>query len=270
MNRSELKLFFDHLHPVIGMVHLLPLPGSPGYGGDMASVHAAAEQDAAALVSSGAAAVMVENFGDAPFYPGRVPAITIAAMAAVLQNLVQTTRLPVGVNVLRNDGVAALSIAEATGARFIRVNVLSGAVIADQGLITAEAHDILRLRRHLSSDVKIFADVRVKHASPLGDVPLVREAEDLLQRAHADAIICTGSASGAEIEFADLIRLRNEFPDAALVAGSGVNPGNAEKIFQLADAAIVGTALKYEGKISNRIDPKKVQELLRIVKGLGD
>ena len=268
MNRQALQDFFGCPRAVIGMVHLLPLPGSPGYGNAMAPVHAAAEQDAATLRDSGVAALMVENFGDAPFYPGRVPAITIAAMAAVLQNLVQNLDLPVGVNVLRNDGVAALSVAAAAGAHFIRVNVLSGAVIADQGMIIAEAHEILRLRRYLHCDVKIFADVRVKHASSLAEIPLVREAEDLLQRAHADAVICTGSASGAQIEFADLIRLRNELPQAAIIAGSGVNADNAGKIFQLADAAIVGTALKYENKISNRIDPNKAQELLRIVKGL--
>src|SRR4051795_9681702 len=129
---------------VIGMVHLAPLPGSPGYGSDVASVRDAALRDAAALADGGVDGVMIENFGDVPFFPGRVPAYVVAHMTAIAAEVRARVALPLGINVLRNDGLSALAVAHACGAEFIRVNVLCGARVADQGLLQGIAHDLLR------------------------------------------------------------------------------------------------------------------------------
>src|SRR3990172_4533848 len=152
---------------LIGMVHLLPLPGSPGWGGSMAEVVERALADARALEAGGLHALLVENHGDAPFTAGRVDAATAAAMTAVNSETRRNASPPLGVNVLKNDAQSALAIAAATGACFIRVNVHVGAVVGDQGIIQSDAYNTLRLRRLLGADVKIFADVQVKHGVPL-------------------------------------------------------------------------------------------------------
>jgi membrane complex biogenesis BtpA family protein len=134
--------------PVVGMIHLPPLPGSPGWGGVWSTVEAAALADADALAEGGAGAIMVENFHDVPFYPEEVPPITVAALTALIGAMRRRhPRLPAGVNVLRNDARAAVSIAAVTGAAFVRVNVHAGSAVTDQGLLHGRAHETLRLRR---------------------------------------------------------------------------------------------------------------------------
>ena len=137
---------------LIGMVHLLPLPGSPRWGGEMDRVVRRAVEDARALKAGGMDAIVVENYGDVPFTPGRVEAATVAAMTAVIIEVTKTISLPIGVNVLKNDARSGLAIAAATGARFIRVNIHVGAVVADQGLIQSDAYSTLRDRRLLLAE----------------------------------------------------------------------------------------------------------------------
>ena len=266
MNREQIRQFFDSDQPVIGMVHLEPLPGSPRYSGNMQTVLQAAEQDASTLAQGGVSALLIENFGDVPFYPERVPAETLAAMAAVSQHLRTRFSLPLGINVLRNDGYAAIAVAAATGAQFIRVNILSGAAVTDQGLIQGQAHAILRLRSALAAEVKIFADVLVKHASPLGAVEMTQQAAELIERSLADALICTGAMTGAAIDRQRLQDLRQAVPSAALIAGSGVDAGNIQEIFKSADAVIVGTSIKQQQIVTNRVDPERLRKLMAAIK----
>ena len=161
-------------HPIVlGMVHLLPLPGSPGYSPGGPAAIDAALADAEALVDGGVDGLIVENYGDAPFYPTAVPPETVANVAAVVLAIRQRFACPIGVNVLRNDGLAALAIAQATNANFIRVNVLASARVTDQGLIQGIAHELLRKRQALNSgQIQIFADVDVKHSAPLAARPI--------------------------------------------------------------------------------------------------
>src|SRR5260221_195002 len=143
---------------VIGMVHLAPLPGAPLYEGSLQDVLARALADAEALAAGGVDAIAVENFGDRPFRKSRVDPETIAAMTRVITELARSVALPFGVNVLRNDASAALAIAAATGAAFIRVNVHTGAVVADQGIIEGEAAETLRRRSLVPPGGRDFAD----------------------------------------------------------------------------------------------------------------
>ena len=184
--------------PVIGMVHAPPLPGSPRYGGDPEAARDAMLRDAEALVKGGIDGLLLENFGDAPFWPRRVPAATVAHMTALAAELKRRFRVPLGINVLRNDGQSALAIAAAVGAQFIRVNVLCGARLTDQGLLEGIAAKLLRDRAALgASVVKIFADVNVKHSAPLAARPLDDEARELVERGGADGLIVTGPSTRA-------------------------------------------------------------------------
>ncbi len=234
--------------PLVGMIHLAPRPGSPGWEGDLAAVETAALADADALVEGGAGAALVENFHDVPFHPARVPPVTVAAMAVLVAAVRRRhPRLPVGVNVLRNDAASALAVAAATGARFMRVNVHIGAALADQGPLRGRAHDTLRARRSLGADVGILADLRVKHAAPLAPRPLAEEARDLRHRGLADAVIVTGAATGEPTDPEELRAARAALPDAPLLVGSGMTAESAGRYAPWADGCIVGTGLQSRG-----------------------
>jgi membrane complex biogenesis BtpA family protein len=239
-------------HPLFGMVHLEPLPGSPLFS-SMNRVIEAALSDAVALSDGGAAGIIIENFGDRPFAKSRVEPETVAAMTRVVTEIARQVQIPLGINVLRNDAVSALSIAAATGAAFIRVNVHTGAMVTDQGVIEGTAHETLRKRSAIAPAVLIFADYLVKHAAPLGPV----SASDLRERGLADALIVTGPATGAAADPQRLHFLRAEI-DAPILIGSGVNAENAHS-FHEADGAIVGSSLKRDGRVD--------RELVRAVVG---
>ena len=240
---------------VFGMVHLDALPGAPLFR-SLEEVIGRALADVRALVRGGCDGFIVENFGDRPFTRGRVEAETVAAMTRVVTEVGREASLPFGVNVLRNDALSALAIAAATGAAFIRVNVHTGAAVTDQGVIEGEAYATLRKRTTLAPDVLIFADHLVKHATPMGEVSV----RDLRLRGLADAIIITGSETGAAADPSRLESVRAEV-DAPLLVGSGLTAANAAT-FAAADAAIVGTSLKREG----RVDADRVRQVVEAFK----
>ena len=248
---------------VIGMVHLPPLPGSPRWEGSMVRVVASALIDARALIDGGADALLVENFGDAPFTPGRVEPATVAAMSVVAAEIRRALpRAPLGVNVLKNDARAALAVAAAVGAEFIRVNVHAGAVLADQGIVQSDAYGTLRDRRLLGVDVAIFADVGGKHAVPLAPVELEQTARDLVHRGLADALVVSGPATGQATPLAEVKRVRSAVPNVPLLIGSGVTAETAAEFLSVADGLIVGTSVKRDGDVEQPVDRARVEKLV--------
>ncbi|PSB55929.1 phosphorybosylanthranilate isomerase, partial [Chroococcidiopsis cubana CCALA 043] len=200
----DLNQTFKTDRPIIGVVHLLPLPTSARWGGSLAAVIDRAEQEATALASGGVDGIIVENFFDAPFVKERVDPAVVSAMTLIVQRLKQLVTLPIGLNVLRNDAHSGLAIASCVQAQFIRVNVLTGVMATDQGIIEGQAHSLLRYRRELGSDVKIFADVLVKHARPLSSTNLTNAVQDTIERGLADAVILSGWATGNPPNLEDL------------------------------------------------------------------
>lgn len=249
---------------VIGVCHVPPLPGSPRFGGSVARLRAWVQRDAAALVEGGVHGLIVENFGDVPFFPRRVPAHVVAHMTIIAADLKRETGLPVGVNVLRNDGRSALAVAHAAGADFIRVNVLSHARVADQGVLEAIAHDLLRERAALdAAHIRIWADVNVKESTPLGQpLSIADEVADTLQRGLADAVIVSGANTGSG---ADLVQLQFAFAAAGaapVFVGSGISAENVSAYLPYADGFIVGTSLKTDGVVGNPVDVARVRRLM--------
>ena len=253
---------FQTANPAIGVIHLLPLPTSARWQGDLQAVVARAEQEATALASGGAHGVIVENFFDAPFPKSNVDPAVVSAMTLVVQRLKHLVMLPIGINVLRNDARSALAIATCTGASFIRVNVLTGTMATDQGLIEGEAHNVLRYRRELGSDVKILADVLVKHASPLGLPNLTTAVEDTIHRGLADGVILSGWATGRPPSLEDLELARAAAGDTPLFVGSGADWNNIGDLVQHADGVIVSSSLKRKGKIEEPVDPIRVRQFV--------
>ncbi|HEY9775952.1 MAG TPA: BtpA/SgcQ family protein [Planktothrix sp.] len=264
-----LEELFATNKPVIGVIHLLPLPGSPRWDGHMEPVCLRAEQEAAALATGGVDAIIVENFFDAPFTRGRVDTATACAMAVVIKRMQAICDLPIGVNVLRNDGLSALAIASAVGAQFIRINVMTGAMVTDQGIIQGDAHDLLMYRKQLLAhkQVKILADVMVKHATPLGaeaDIELM--AKDTVMRALADGIIVSGAATGDPPRESDLQAVRKAVPSTPLFVGSGTGLDNVGTLLRTADGIIVASSLKRQGLLENPVDVERVRALVGAVK----
>lgn len=247
----------------IGVLHLLPLPGSPRWAGSMAEVCDRASADAQAFVDGGADALVVENFGDVPFTSKRVPAETVAAMATVATQLRQSGQLsvPFGFNVLRNDPLSGLALAATCGGEFIRVNVHSGAMVTDQGVIEGQAFDTVRQRQQLCPNVSIWADVHVKHAEPLANGSLEDAARDALHRGLADALIVSGTATGQSVDVDDLRVVRQACPDAKIYVGSGASVDSAPRLLEFADGLIVGTSVKVDGFLAQPVAIDRVQAL---------
>lgn len=258
----KLDQLFNVNQPVIGVLHLPALPGSPENQCDLSSIREWLRRDAEALADGGVDGFLLENFGDAPFYPARVPAHTVAFMTVLGREVKARFDLPLGINVLRNDAVSALAVATAIGAEFIRVNVYTGARVTDQGIIQGEAHEILRLRKWLDSRVKVFADVAVKHSAPLAACDLTDEVEDTIARGHADAVIVSGSGTGKEASLEDVKIAKEAAGSTPVLVGSGVNPKNVAHLLAYADGLIVGTFFKQDGVTANPVDPVRVKEFL--------
>lgn len=252
--------------PLVGMVHLEPLPGSARFAGDFSAVVRRAVEDARALQDGGLDGVMVENFFDSPFHKTAVPPHTVAAMTTAVHAVRESISIPVGVNVLRNDVRSALAIAHVTGARFVRCNVYVGAVVTDQGIIEGAAREAVEYRRYLGADVWILADIGVKHAWDLDQRSLSAQAQEAAERGLADALIVTGSATGAAPDDRAAREVKESVPHTPVLIGSGLNQTNARNLLQHADGAIVGSSLKQDGELSARVDLARVRALVRAVK----
>ncbi|MCK4658601.1 MAG: BtpA/SgcQ family protein [Phycisphaerae bacterium] len=239
---------------LIGMCHLPPLPGSPRYGLEMGAVVEHAVRDARTLREAGFDALIVENFGDAPFAASRIAPWTTAALAIVVAEVKSAAGMPVGVNALRNDALAALGIAAAAGGDFVRVNILVGVSATDQGFIQGQAAELLCCRQRIAPTVEIFADVHVKHAVCISQPDIALAAEETAYRGQADALIVSGATTGRPADLEELQRVRRTVPDRLLLAGSGVTPETVGAILEVADGVIVGSCLKPGGNTDLPID----------------
>lgn len=260
---------------LIGVVHLAPLPGTAGAPARAADAmrrvleHALA--DALALEAGGLDGAIIENFGDAPFEQGRVPASIVAALTAACAEVRRATKFPLGVNVLRNDVLSALAIAAACGGAFVRVNVHAGAMVTDQGVIEGRAAETLALRRALGAeDVAIWADLLVKHATPLAGTRaelLPQLAEDTFRRGRADALIVSGAGTGKGTSLDDVAVVRRAVPEAPVLVGSGTTKESARATLAAGHGVIVGTWVKQEGRVDRPVDVERVRAFVAAARG---
>jgi membrane complex biogenesis BtpA family protein len=264
LTRDDFRQRFGR-NAVIGMVHVDALPGAPRYAGSMQAVIDGALRDARALREGGCDAMAFENFGDRPFFKDHVPAETVAALTRVIAAMTAEVALPFGVNVLRNDAASAIGIAAATGAAFIRVNIHTGTMLTDQGIIEGRAEETLRKRAAIAPDVLLFADHMVKHAVPVVALNEIQAARDLRHRGLADSIIVSGAETGAEPDRAGFTALREALSDVPILIGSGLTKTNAGA-FADADGAIVGTSIKIDGRVEAPVDPDRVARLVAAFK----
>lgn len=262
---NEPRLFGLDRCALVGMVHLQPLPGSPGYAGDVGAILAAAERDADALVAGGCDALLVENMGDVPFVRGRLEPETVAAAARAVA-AVAGRGLPTGVQLLAGCNRDALGVAVAAGASFVRAEAFAYGHVADEGWLEATAGELLRARRALGVDVAVWADVQKKHAAHAVTADL--SLEELARGTAfcgADALIVTGARTGAHTAPADVEAARAA--GLPVVVGSGVTPADAGSLAALADALIVGTALKEGGDWRAPVEVARVRAVRAAMTG---
>jgi membrane complex biogenesis BtpA family protein len=248
---NEIERVFGRRGALIGMLHLRPLPGAPKYRPDE-GIEAVVEQalrEGRLLREAGFDGLIVENGWDIPFVPPEaVGHETTAAMAVILRLLRDELSLPIGVNILANAASASIAVAAAGGGSFIRVNQWVNAYVANEGLMSGKAGEVSRYRHAIGADeVRIWADVLVKLGSHAltADRPLAEQVRDL-EWFNADAIIVTGRRLADPPVYDDVVEVRS-VTDLAVVVGSGVTAENVGRLLAVADAAIVGSALKDGG-----------------------
>jgi membrane complex biogenesis BtpA family protein len=274
-----IPLPFARPRALVGAVHLQPLPGSPRWAAagrpPLDAVIERALSDAQAYLAAGVDGLIVENYGDAPFFKSAPPE-TVAALTRCAREVVSAAgAVPVGVNVLRNDAHAALSCAVAAGARFVRVNVHTGVAATDQGIVEGQAAATLRLRAALGAGpgdahpVALLADVHVKHAVPLDGDDVGRAADDAAHRGLADAVIASGSATGSAPAAERLEAIRLAVPGVPLWLGSGLTVDLCPRLVPLIDGAIVGSAMEQGGVAGAPVDPTRASALVAAFRAAG-
>lgn len=268
---NAIARIFGRRQAVIGVIHAMPLPGSPHYDGAPVQVlydHARAEAER--YRAGGVDGLIVENHGDIPFAkPDELGPETAATMAVMTELVRRETGLAVGVNVLANGAVQALAVAKASGAQFVRVNQWANAYVANEGFMEGKAGAASRYRSWLrAGDVAVFADVHVKHGAHA--IVADRSLTELTRDAaffDADAVIVTGQRTGDGANLDDLETVRGSTTLPVLV-GSGVTPDNVAAILRFADAVIVASALKHEGGWWNEVDPVRLARFMGVVRAV--
>lgn len=253
---------FDARTPcaLIGMVHLRPLPGSPGFTGAMTEIEDRALADAAALRAGGADVVLIENMADLPYLRGRVDPETVAAAAVLARSVQREAGLPAGIQLLAGANREALGVAVAAGLQFIRAEGFAYGHLADEGWMDACAGPLLRARAALGAGaVQVFTDIRKKHSAHActSDLSLADLAHGT-QFCGADGLIVTGPATGCPTAVGDLREVREAVPEMPLLVGSGVTPEQIPALARLCDGLIVGTWIKEGGDWRNPVSRERV------------
>jgi len=250
---SNLEFFGVKKQFVIGMVHCLPLPGTPNYCSDIAKITSQAIQDAITLEKAGVDALIVENMGDDPFAV-ELDVAQSTALAVISVLVKQNVSIPVGIDAAMNDYKSAISIAQAIGGDFVRIPVFVDTVeYYGCGIISPCARGAMYYRKQIGAEnIKIFADIQVKHTHMVLPNVTIEDSANAAQGCGADALIVTGSQIGVETPI-EMIRRVKKVVKIPVIAGSGVNIANIKKQMMIVDGAIVGSSLKNSGVITNPV-----------------
>jgi len=249
--------------PVIGMVHVQALPGTPGYGGSMQAIIDLALRDADTLMRGGVHALLLENMHDLPYLRRDVGHEVSAAMTVVAHLVKNTIALPTGLQILAGANQAALAVAHAAGLDFIRAEGFVFGHLADEGWMDADAGPLLRYRKQIGAEhMLILTDIKKKHSAhaATADVSL-RETAHAAQFFKSDGVIVTGTATGEAASLADLEALHGH-TDLPVLVGSGITADNIGAFGKFCDGFIVGSSLKHNGDWRAAVDYERVARLL--------
>jgi membrane complex biogenesis BtpA family protein len=255
---------FSHPKPVIGVIHVGALPGTPQGTLSVAELAQQAKQEARIYRECGVDGIIIENMHDVPYLKGEVGPEIVAAMTAIGTEVKNRCQLPVGIQILAGANIEAMAVAHAAGLDFIRAEGFAYAHVADEGIIEASAAKLLRYRKLIGAErVQVWTDVKKKHSAHAitADVSLGETAETV-EFMGADCVIVTGSVTGQAPKVADIQEAKSHC-HLPVFLGSGINETNLEQFYKEADGFIIGTSFKVDGLWSNAVDPLRVTQLIR-------
>lgn len=256
---------FQVARPVIGMIHLGALPGTPASRLGVREIEREALREAAIYRDAGVDGLLVENMHDVPYLRSRVGPEIVAAMSVIARGVKEESGLPVGIQILAGANIEAMAAAHAAGLDFIRAESYSFAHVADEGIIEASAGELLRYRRAIGADdVRVFADIKKKHSSHAITADIsIGEAAATVEFMRGDAVIITGSMTGDTPQIDEIAeaKARTRLP---VLLGSGVREDNFAELFSAADGFIIGSHFKIDGRWFNSVDPARVEAVVRM------
>ena len=258
---------FSATKPVVGVIHVGALPGTPRNTESVSELVDIAREEARLYREGGVDAIYIENMHDVPYMRGAVGPEIVAAMTLIGNEVKTQCGLPVGIQILVGANLEAMAVAHAVGLDFIRAEGYAYAHIADEGLIQASAANLLRYRRVIGAEnVQVWTDVKKKHSAHAitADVSLGETAETV-EFMGADCVIVTGSATGKAPAVADVLEAKAHC-NLPVVLGSGINSLNVKEFYHHADGFIVGSSFKVDGNWANTLDPRRIEEFVRVVK----
>ncbi len=265
-----MRILFEQDKSIVAMIHVGALPGTPRCTRTLDGIVHEARAQAALFARAGVDALMIENMHDVPYLNRRVGPEIVAGMTAVGVGVRAVADLPLGVQVLAGANRAAVAVAAACGASFVRCENYAFAHVADEGLMpTADAGPLLRYRRRIGAEhVRVLADVKKKHSSHAitADVSLA-EAARTVEFCGADAVVVTGSATGEATAPAD-VAAAAQAVNIPVCVGSGVTPDNLGTLWPHADVFIVGSYFKRDGRWFNELDPSRIERFMEKVRAL--
>ena len=256
---------FKSAKPVIAMIHVGALPGTPASGLGLAALEKQALREAKIFRDAGVQGLMLENMHDTPYLRGRVGPEIVAALAIIARTLKQTSGLPCGIQILAGANLEAMAVAHTAGLDFIRAEGFAFAHVADEGIIESSAAELLRFRRAIGAErVQVWADVKKKHSAHAitADVG-IGETAHAVEFMRGDAVIVTGSVTGDAPQRADLAEVKRK-TRLPVYLGSGVTEKNLKQFFTAADGFIVGSHFKAGGHWSRAVDAKRVEDFMRM------
>ena len=262
----KLKRIFGDVKPVVAMVHLGALPGSPLYDqeGGLAALVEGARKDLHALQDAGFDAVMFGNENDRP-YEFKVDTASTATMAFVIGQLRSEIKVPFGVNVLW-DPESSIALAAATGAAFVR-EIFTGTYASDMGPWTPDAGKAMRYRDRLGrQDLALLYNVSAEFAFSLDQRSVADRARSAVFSSIPDAVLVSGAITGEAAAMTDLEAVKKALPDTYVFANTGVKHATVRDTLKIADGCIVGSSLKVDGHTWNSVDPERAKEFMRLVR----
>ncbi len=264
-----LSPLFPHPKPVLGMIHVGALPGTPASAQSMAELVALATREARLYRDGGVDGIIIENMHDVPYLRGEVGPEIVAAMAVIGQAVKAESDLPVGIQILAGANIEAMAVAHAAHLDFIRAEGYVFAHVADEGLIESSAAKLLRYRKMIGADqVQVWADVKKKHSAHAitADISLGAMAQ-AVEFMRGDAVIITGHVTGKPPQLTDLEQAK-ACCHLPVILGSGVEASNIASFYSVADGFIVGSYFKVDGHWANTVDPRRVESMMAVVRQL--
>ena len=260
---------FNINKPVIGMIHVSALPGTPNYEGSIKQIIDLAKREALIYKENGIDAIAIENMHDVPYLKRTVGSEITSLMSVIGYEVKNLTKLPCGIQILAGANKDAIAAAHSGGLDFVRTEGFVFAHVADEGIIESDAGELLRYRKQIAAEnILIFTDIKKKHSSHsiTSDVDIVETAK-AAQFFLSDGIIITGSSTGYEADIDEVKKVKDEIKIPVIV-GSGIATQNINKYLPIADAFIVGSSLKKEGSWVNEVDIERVKRFMKRVNEL--